>query len=90
MAFKEELIIRSAVGIVLGLAINTFLSSIAYDIVTPLVKQKSFDDLQQKFVVSIGGIRVHYGDVIGHFISMIIILASVYATLTFFEKRKIL
>jgi large-conductance mechanosensitive channel len=90
MAFKEELILRSAVGIVLGLAINTFLSSIAYDIVTPLVKQKSFDDFQQKFVVTIGGIRIHYGDVIGHFISMLIILASVYATLTFFEKRKIL
>lgn len=90
MAFKEELIIRSAVGIVIGLGVNAFLTSIGQDIVSPLLKQKSFDDVEKRFVVTIGGIRIHYGDLIGHFISMVIIIASVYATLWVLEKRKIL
>ncbi len=90
MAFKEELILRSAVGIVIGLGVNAFLTSIGQDILTPLLKQKSFDDLETKFVVTIGGIRIHYGDLIGHFISMIVIVGSVYGTLWVLEKRKIL
>jgi large-conductance mechanosensitive channel len=90
MAFKEEVIIRSAVGIVIGLGINAFLTSIGHDIVAPLLKQKSFDDAEKRFVVTIGGVRIHYGDLIGHFISMVIILGSVYGTLWVLEKRKIL
>lgn len=90
MGRKEEIIIRGAVGILVGLALNSFLTSIGQDILTPIIKQKSFDDLQHKFVVSVGGIRIHYGDLIGHFISMIVILASVYVTLHYMEKYKIL
>lgn len=90
MAFKEELIIRSSVGIVIGLGVNAFLTSIGHDIVTPLIKQKSFDDAEQRFVVTIGGVRINYGDLIGHFISMLIIVGSVYTTLWVLEKRKIL
>jgi large-conductance mechanosensitive channel len=90
MAFKEELIARSAVGIVIGLGINAFLTSVGQDILTPLLKQKSFDDVEKKFVVSIGGVRINYGDLIGHFISMVVIVGSVYGTLVVLEKRKIL
>jgi large-conductance mechanosensitive channel len=90
MAFKEELIARSAVGIVIGLGINAFLTSVGQDILTPLLKQKSFDDIEKKFVVSIGGVRINYGDLIGHFISMVVIVGSVYGTLVVLEKRKIL
>jgi len=90
MAFKEELIIRSAVGIVIGLGINAFLTSIGQDILTPLLKQKSFDDVEKHFVITIGDVRIHYGDLIGHFISMLVIVGSVYGTLWVMEKRKIL
>lgn len=90
MAFKEELILRSAVGIVIGLGINAFLTSVGQDIVTPLLKQKSFDDAEKRFVATVGGVRINYGDLIGHFITMVIIVGSVYGTLWVLEKRKIL
>lgn len=90
MAFKEEIIIRSAVGIVIGLGINAFLTSLGQDILAPLLKQKSFDDAEKRFVFTIGGVRIHYGDLLGHFISMVVIVVSVYSTLVVLEKRKIL
>jgi large-conductance mechanosensitive channel len=90
MGKKEELIARGAVGIIIGLGINAFLTSVGQDILTPLLKQKSFDDAEKRFVLTIGGIRIHYGDLIGHFISMVVIVTSVYGTLWLLEKRKIL
>ena len=44
MGRKEEVIIRPAVGIILGISITAFLTAISNDIVAPILKQKSFDD----------------------------------------------
>lgn len=90
MGRKEEIIVRGAVGIIIGLGINAFLASLGKDILSPLVKQKSFDDLEKKFVVTVGGIRIHYGDLIENFIYMVVVIASVYGALHFMETRKIL
>lgn len=90
MGRKEEIIVRGAVGIVIGLGINAFLASLGRDIISPLIKQQSFDDLQKRLVVTVGGIRIHYGDLIENFIYMLVVIVSVYASLHYMEKYKIL
>jgi len=90
MGRKEEIIVRGAVGIIIGLGINAFLASLGKDIISPFIKQQSFDDLEKRLVVTVGGIRIHYGDLIENFIYMLVVVASVYGTLHFMEKYKIL
>ena len=90
MGRKEEIIARGAVGIIVGLGINAFLASVGKDILSPLIKQQSFDDLEKRLVVTVGGIRIHYGDLIENFIYMLVVVVSVYASLHFMEKYKIL
>lgn len=90
MGHKEEIIIRGAVGIIIGLGINAFLASLGKDVISPLIKQQSFDDLEKRLVVTVGGIKIHYGELIENFIYMFVVVASVYATLHYMEKYKIL
>ena len=90
MAFKEELIIRTAVGTVLGLAINSFMASLGKDVLKPIFTRKSFDKLEKEFIADIFGVKINYGDLIGHFLSMITIVATIYFTLYIAEKYKIL
>jgi large-conductance mechanosensitive channel len=90
MAFKEELIIRTAVGTVLGLAINSFMASLGKDILKPIFSRKSFDKLEHEFVTTIFGVKINYGDLIGHFLSMITVIVTVYITLYIAEKYKVL
>lgn len=90
MAFKEELIIRTAVGTVLGLALNSFLGSLGRDVLKPIVSRKSFDKLEHEYEATIFGVKINYGDVIGHFISLVVIIATIYFSLAFFEFYRIL
>lgn len=90
MAFKEELIIRTAVGTLLGLAINNFLSSVGSDVIKPIISRKSFDKLEHEFVVTIFGVKINYGDLLGHFFSMVTVILVIYLSLTLFQKYRIL
>jgi large-conductance mechanosensitive channel len=90
MALKEELIIRTAVGTVLGLALNSFFASIGTDILKPIFSRKSFDKLEHEFVVTIYGVKINYGDLIGHFLTLSTAIVAVYITLYFLEINKVL
>jgi large-conductance mechanosensitive channel len=90
MAFKEELIIRTAVGTVLGLALNSFFASIGTDILKPIFSRKSFDKLEHEFVITIYGVKINYGDLIGHLLTLMTAIFAVYITLYFLEINKVL
>ena len=90
MALKEELIIRTAVGTVLGLALNSFFASIGTDILKPIFSRKSFDKLEHEFVITIYGVKINYGDLIGHFLTLATAILAVYITLYFLEINKVL
>jgi large-conductance mechanosensitive channel len=90
MAFKEQLIVRTAVGTLLGLAINSFLSSVGNDVIKPIISRKSFDKLEHEFVATIFGIKINYGDLLGHFFSMVTVILVIYLSLMFFERYRIL
>ena len=90
MAFKEELIIRTAVGTVLGLALNSFLSSFGRDILKPIFTRKSFNKLENEFVINILGVKINYGDLLGHLFTLLIVIFAVYIGLYVAEKRKVL
>jgi large-conductance mechanosensitive channel len=90
MALKEELIIRTAVGTVLGLAINSFFASFANDVLKPIFSRKSFDKLEHEFILNIFGIKINYGDLLGHLMSLLVIVIAVYITLYVAERYKII
>jgi hypothetical protein len=90
MAFKDEIIIRTIVGTVLGLALNSFLSSIGTDILKPIFSRKSFDKLEKEFIVTIYGVKINYGDLIGHFLTLAATVVTVYVTLYVLEIYKIM
>ena len=90
MAFKEELIIRTAVGTVLGLAINNFMASLGKDVLKPIFTRKSFDKLEKEFIADVFGVKINYGDLIGHLLSMVTIVATIYFTLYLAERYKVL
>jgi large-conductance mechanosensitive channel len=89
MALKEQLIIRTAVGTVLGIGLNSFFASFAKDVLKPIFSRKSFDKLEHEFVITIMGIKINYGDLLGHFMSLLTIVCSVYFVLYFAEMYKI-
>jgi large-conductance mechanosensitive channel len=90
MAFKDEIIIRTVVGTVLGLALNSFLASIGSDVLKPIFSRKSFDKLEKEFVVTIYGVKINYGDLIGHFLTLTATVVTVYMTLYVLEIYKIM
>jgi large-conductance mechanosensitive channel len=90
MAFKEEIIVRTAVGLVLGLAFNNFVASIGKDVLRPLFSRKSFDKLENEFIIDIGGVKINYGDLLGNFLALVTVVVIVYSTLYLVEKNKIL
>ena len=90
MGRKEEVIIRPAVGIILGISVTAFLTAISNDIITPILKQKSFDDEEKRFVFTFkNGVRINLGDVLGHFINVCLIIASLYVGLSILEMFKL-
>jgi large-conductance mechanosensitive channel len=90
MGRKEEVIIRPAVGIILGISITAFLTAISQDIVTPILKQKSFDDEEKRLVYTFkNGVRINFGDVLGHFITVCLITGSIYVGLAVLEYFRI-
>jgi len=90
MGLSEEIIVRTAVGTVLGLALNSFLSSLGRDVFKPIVSRKAFNKLEHEFVVDIAGVKINYGDLLGHFISLLTIMASVYVAIYVLEAKKVL
>ena len=90
MGLGGELIVRTAVGTVLGIALNSFLSSIGRDVLKPIFSRKSFNKLENEFITTIFGVKINYGDLFGHFISLMTIIATVYITLYFIERYKLI
>lgn len=90
MGLGGELILRTAVGTVLGIALNSFLSSLGRDVFKPIISRKAFNKLEGEFIVNIAGVKINYGDLLGHFISLLTIVAVVYVTIYFLESKKIL
>ena len=90
MGKKEEIIVRPAVGFIVGLAVTAVFVSFSKDIVTPILKQKSFDDEEKHFVFSLGGVRIHFGDVITNIVTAILIIGSMYIGLHVLERGKII
>jgi large-conductance mechanosensitive channel len=90
MGFGEELIIRTAVGTVLGLALNSFLSSFGRDVIKPIISRKGIKNLEREYVTTIFGVKINYGDLVGHFISLLVIVGTVYVTVKVAERYKVI
>jgi large-conductance mechanosensitive channel len=90
MGLGGELILRTAVGTVLGIALNSFLSSVGRDVIKPIFSRKEFDKLEKEFVTTVFGVRINYGDLLGHFISLLTIIATVYVTVEVIETYKLI
>lgn len=90
MGLGGELIVRTAVGTVLGIALNSFLSSIGRDVFKPIFSRKAFNELEHQFVTTIFGVKINYGDLFGHFISLVTIMVTVYISVYFIERYKLI
>lgn len=90
MGYKEEVLIRTTIAVVLGFTLNALMSSLSSDVVTPILKQKSFDEEEKRLVFKVGSVRIYFGNVLGHLVTVALILISTYAVLSVLEKRKIL
>lgn len=90
MPIKEELIVRTMVGTVLGLALSNFMTSLGKDVLKPILSRKSVDNLEKEFIISTFGVKINYGDLLGQFLSLISVLVAVYFGLYLLEKYKIL
>jgi large-conductance mechanosensitive channel len=90
MGRKEEAIIRPAVGIMLGIAISALFASISRDILTPIIKQKSFDDEEKRLVYTFSnGVRIHFGEVLGHLVTVTFLGLNIYFWLSVLEYYKV-
>jgi large-conductance mechanosensitive channel len=89
MALGAELIIRTAVGTVLGLTLNSFLGSLSSDVIKPLFSKKSFDELEKEYIIEIYGIKINYGDLLGHFFTLVSVMFSVYVTIEVLQMYKV-
>jgi hypothetical protein len=90
MALGLELILRSTAGTVLGLALNSFLASLGKDVLKPIFSQKSFDKLEEAHIIQIYGVKINYGDLLGHLFTLIAAFVSVYAGISVFEMYRVL
>ena len=90
MALGPEIIVRTAVGTVLGLALNSFFASIGSDILKPIFSKKSFDKLEHEFIIEVYGVKINYGDLLGHFLTLVSVILTVYVCITMLEMYKIL
>jgi large-conductance mechanosensitive channel len=90
MALGVEIILRTAVGTVLGLALNSFFASFGKDVLKPIFSKKSFDKLEKEFVTEIYGVKINYGDLLGHFFTLLSVIVGIYVTITVSEMYGIL
>jgi len=90
MGLGSEIIVRTAVGTVLGLTLNSFFASIGNDVLRPIFSKKSFDKLEHSFIVEIYGIKINYGDLFGHFLTLVSVVLTIYISITALEMYKIL
>jgi len=90
MGLGAELIVRTAVGTVLGISLNSFLSSLGRDILKPIVSRKGFNELENQFTTTIFGVKINYGDLFGHFISLITVMMTVYVSVYLIERYKVI
>lgn len=90
MALGAEIIVRTAVGTVLGLALNSFFSSIGSDVLKPIFSKKSFDKLEHEFIIEVYGIKINYGDLLGHFLTLASVVLTIYVSITALEMYRIL
>ena len=90
MGLGGELIIRTAVGTVIGIALNSFLSSIATDIFKPIFSNKLFNKIENEYTTKIFGVKINYGDLFGHFISLLTVIITVYVCVTVIERYKLI
>jgi large-conductance mechanosensitive channel len=90
MALGPEIIVRTAVGTVLGLALNSFFASIGNDVLKPIFSKKSFDKLEHQFIIEVYGIKINYGDLLGHFLTLVSVVLTIYVSITALEMYKIL
>ena len=90
MRLGGELIIRTAVGTVLGLALNSFLSSMARDVIKPILSRKEINQLDKEFITTIFGVKINYGDLLGHFLSLLTIIVTIYVTIEGIEMYKLI
>jgi len=90
MGIGGELILRTAVGTVLGITLSSFLSSIGRDVLKPILSRKEFNKLENEFVTTIFGVKINYGDLLGHFLSLLTTVATVYVTIQVIERYKLI
>jgi large-conductance mechanosensitive channel len=90
MALGVEIIVRTAVGTVLGLALNSFFASFGQDVLKPIFSKKSFDKLEKEYITEIYGVKINYGDLLGHFFTLISVMAGIYLTISALEMYGIL
>ena len=94
MAEKEELIsrnliFRTLVGTILALSIKDFLESLANDFLKPIFLDLIFKSLDNDFTVDVGGVKINYGDLIGHIITLTLIILTIYAVVFIVDILKI-
>jgi hypothetical protein len=75
---------------VLGLALNSFFASFGKDVLKPIFSKKSFDKLEKEFVTEIYGVKINYGDLLGHFFTLLSVIVGIYVTITVSEMYGIL
>jgi len=85
MALGVEIIVRTAVGTVLGLSLNSFFSSFGRDVMKPIFSKKSFDKLENEYITQIYGVKINYGDLLGHFLTLVAVMFGIYLTITTLE-----
>ena len=94
MAVKEQLIIRIAIGTILGLALTTFGTSLYTDLFKPIFSQKMFTTLDKEikhdFIVTIFGTKINYGDLIENFVIFAVTISLCYTLLHYLEINHLL
>jgi large-conductance mechanosensitive channel len=89
MAVKEQLIIRIAIGTILGLALTTFGKSLYTDLFKPIFNQKIFTtidkEIKHDFIVNIFGTKINYGDLIENFVIFAVTISLCYTLLYYLE-----
>jgi large-conductance mechanosensitive channel len=90
MALSTEIIVRTAVGTVLGLSLNSFFASFGKDVMKPIFSRKSFDKLENEYVAQIYGVKINYGDLLGHLLTLVLVMVGIYLGISALEMYRIL
>jgi large-conductance mechanosensitive channel len=94
MAIKEQIIIRIAVGTIVGLALTNFGLSIYRDLLKPIFHRRIFTtidkELRNDFIITIFGAKINYGDLFESLLVFVATMTLSYMTMHYLEINRLL